>query len=67
MLASLSAVSNWTLRQDPVQLRGEARHQALVQVCQHHDILAPEDECAIWAASTGPIGASCHAEKVLPT
>ena len=36
----------WTLRQDPVQLRGEARYQALVQMCQHNDILTPEDEFA---------------------
>jgi hypothetical protein len=29
----------WTHQQDPVQLRGEARYQALVQMCQDHDII----------------------------
>src|ERR1700682_1735383 len=37
----------WTLREDPVQRRGAARYQALVQMCRHNDILTPEDEFAI--------------------
>ena len=45
----------WTLRNDPVQLRGEARYQALVQMCQENDILTPEDEFAIWPGPTGPM------------
>ena len=45
----------WTLRQDPVQLRGEARYQALVQMCRDNDILTPEDEFAIWPGPTGPM------------
>ena len=45
----------WTLHQDPVQLRGEARYQALVQMCQDNDILTPEDEFAIWLGPTGPM------------
>jgi 3',5'-cyclic AMP phosphodiesterase CpdA len=45
----------WTLREDPVQLRGQARYQALVQMCQDSDILTPEDEFAVWPAPSGPI------------
>jgi 3',5'-cyclic AMP phosphodiesterase CpdA len=45
----------WTLREDPVQLRGEARYRALVQMCQENDILTPEDEFAIWPGLTSPI------------
>jgi 3',5'-cyclic AMP phosphodiesterase CpdA len=45
----------WTLREDPVQLRGEDRYQALVQMCRDHDILTPEDEFPIWPGPTGPI------------
>jgi 3',5'-cyclic AMP phosphodiesterase CpdA len=45
----------WTLRDDPVQLRGAARYQALVQMCRDNDILSPEDEFAIWPDPSGPI------------
>jgi 3',5'-cyclic AMP phosphodiesterase CpdA len=45
----------WTLREDPVQLRGTARYQALVQMCQHNDILTPEDDFAIWPDPSGPV------------
>jgi 3',5'-cyclic AMP phosphodiesterase CpdA len=45
----------WTLRDDPVQLRGAARYQALVQMCRHNDIVTPEDEFAIWPDPAGPI------------
>src|SRR5579871_178042 len=45
----------WTLRDDPVQLRGAARYRALVQMCQHNDILTPEDDFAIWSDPSGPI------------
>jgi 3',5'-cyclic AMP phosphodiesterase CpdA len=45
----------WTLREDPVQLRGAARYQALVQMCQHNDILTPEDDFAIWPDPSGPV------------
>jgi 3',5'-cyclic AMP phosphodiesterase CpdA len=44
----------WTLSEDPVQLRGEARYQALVQMCKDNDILTPQDEFAIWTGPTGP-------------
>ena len=45
----------WTHQQDPVQLRGVARYQALVQMCRNNDILTPEDEFAVWPGSTGPM------------
>jgi 3',5'-cyclic AMP phosphodiesterase CpdA len=45
----------WTLRDDPVQLRGEARYQALVRMCRDNDILTPEDEFAIWPGPGGPV------------
>jgi len=45
----------WTLRGDPVQLRGEARYQALVQMCKDNGICTPEDEFAIWPGTTGPL------------
>ncbi len=45
----------WTLRDDPVQLRGTARYQALVEMCRYNDILTPEDEYAIWPDPSGPL------------
>ena len=45
----------WTLPDDPVQLRGAARYQALVQMCRDNDILTPEDEFAIWPDPSGPV------------
>lgn len=45
----------WTLDQDPVQLRGEARYRALVQMCQDNDIVTPEDEFPVWPGRTGPV------------
>jgi 3',5'-cyclic AMP phosphodiesterase CpdA len=45
----------WTRDQDPVQLRGNARYRALVQMCRKNDILTPEDEFAVWPGPTGPL------------
>ena len=45
----------WTLDHDPVQLRGEARYRALVQMCRNNDVLTPEDEYAVWKGTTGPL------------
>ena len=45
----------WTLRDDPVQLKGVARYQALVQMCRDNDILTPEDKYAIWQDQSGPV------------
>jgi 3',5'-cyclic AMP phosphodiesterase CpdA len=33
----------WTLPQDPVQLRGEARYRYLVEICRSMGVLTPED------------------------
>jgi 3',5'-cyclic AMP phosphodiesterase CpdA len=45
----------WTHRNDPVQLRGAARYQALVEMCRQNDILTPEDEFAVWPGPAGPL------------
>ncbi len=45
----------WTTDRDRIQLRGKARYEALVQMCQDNDILTPEDRFAIWQGPTGPI------------
>jgi 3',5'-cyclic AMP phosphodiesterase CpdA len=45
----------WTTHHDRVQLRGEARYQALVRMCRDNGILTPEDEFAVWEGSTGPL------------
>ena len=45
----------WTSRQDPVQLRGEYRYQALVDACRAMGVLTPEDPYPIWAGPGGPI------------
>lgn len=45
----------WTLRDDPVQLRGAARYQALVRMCGDNGILTPEDEFTIWPGPNGPV------------
>jgi 3',5'-cyclic AMP phosphodiesterase CpdA len=45
----------WTTHDDRVQLRGEVRYQALIQMCRDNGILTPEDEFAIWQGPTGPL------------
>jgi predicted phosphodiesterase len=45
----------WTHHDDPVQLRGEARYRALVQMCRNNKILTPEDEFAVWPGPSGPM------------
>jgi 3',5'-cyclic AMP phosphodiesterase CpdA len=45
----------WTLERDPVQLRGEARYQALVQMCRKYDVITPEDEFVVWSRPSGPL------------
>src|SRR5262249_17433491 len=45
----------WTLESDPVQLRGEARYEALVRMCRDNGISTPEDEFAIWHGPEGPV------------
>jgi 3',5'-cyclic AMP phosphodiesterase CpdA len=45
----------WTLERDPIQLRGEARYKALVQMCRNNDVLTPEDQFAVWSGTGTPI------------
>ena len=44
----------WTLPSDPVALRGPARYEALVKVCQRFGVVTPEDDFPVW---DGPGGA----------
>jgi 3',5'-cyclic AMP phosphodiesterase CpdA len=45
----------WTVRDDPVQLRGEARYNHLVGVCRQLGVLTPEDPYPIWIGPGGPV------------
>jgi 3',5'-cyclic AMP phosphodiesterase CpdA len=45
----------WTYHHEPVQLRGVARYQALVRMCQDNGIVTPEDEFPVWPGPAGPI------------
>jgi 3',5'-cyclic AMP phosphodiesterase CpdA len=44
----------WTPPGDPVQLRGEDRYQALVELCRSLGVLTPEDPYAVWTGQGGP-------------
>lgn len=43
----------YTVGRDPVQLRGQARYEWLVQLCQSHGVLTPEDPWPLWPGA-GP-------------
>ncbi|WP_371495247.1 metallophosphoesterase [Kitasatospora sp. NBC_00374] len=43
----------WTPKDDPVQLRGEERYRALVELCRRLDVLTPEDPYAVWHGGPG--------------
>jgi 3',5'-cyclic AMP phosphodiesterase CpdA len=45
----------WTHKDDPVQLRGEARYQALVRMCRDNGVHTPEDEFPVWHGAGGPV------------
>ena len=45
----------WTVRDDPVQLRGVERYDALVQMCRDNGVVTPEDEFAVWEGAGGPV------------
>jgi 3',5'-cyclic AMP phosphodiesterase CpdA len=45
----------WTPREDPVQLRGEARYRHLVQLCRGMGVLTPEDPYPVWHDADGPV------------
>jgi 3',5'-cyclic AMP phosphodiesterase CpdA len=47
----------WTPKDDPVQLRGEARYRRLVETCRVLGVLTPEDPFAVWdePGGDGPV------------
>ncbi|MEU6719643.1 metallophosphoesterase [Nonomuraea sp. NPDC046802] len=45
----------WTPREDPVQLRGEARYRFLVELCRDLGVVTPEDPFLTWQGSGGPV------------
>lgn len=44
----------WSIPEDPVKLRGEARYRHLVEVCRRLGVLTPEDPYAVWDGPGGP-------------
>ncbi|MDZ5442919.1 metallophosphoesterase [Micromonospora sp. 4G57] len=44
----------WTPPGDPVQLRGVARYQHLVDLCRRLGVLTPEDPYPVWRGPGGP-------------
>jgi 3',5'-cyclic AMP phosphodiesterase CpdA len=45
----------WTHRSDPVQLRGEARYESLVELCRSLGVVTPEDPYRVWEGEGGPV------------
>lgn len=45
----------WTVKEDPVRLRGEARYRRLVDTCRGLDVLTPEDPYPVWDGEDGPV------------
>jgi hypothetical protein len=45
----------WTFRDDPLQLRGEARYWHLVAMCRRLGVLTPEDPYPVWDGPGGPV------------
>jgi predicted phosphodiesterase len=45
----------WTLRSEPMSLRGEARYRHLVQLCQQLGVLTPEDPYPLWPGQGPPL------------
>jgi len=44
----------WTLPSDPHRLRGVAKYERLVTICQSYGVLTPEDPYICWPASDSP-------------
>ncbi|MCX4783643.1 metallophosphoesterase family protein [Streptomyces sp. NBC_01264] len=44
----------WTPPDDPVQARGVARYEALVQLCRSLGVTTPEDPYPVWRGAGGP-------------
>lgn len=45
----------WTMADDQVQLRGVARYEALVAVCQRFGVITPEEPFPVWSGAGGPV------------
>lgn len=45
----------WTPADDPVQLRGVARYEHLVEICRELGVLTPEDPYPVWEGAGGPV------------
>ncbi|MEU3737329.1 metallophosphoesterase [Streptomyces sp. NPDC032198] len=45
----------WTPRDDPNQLRGEARYRHLVDLCRSLGAATPEDPYPVWRGAGGPV------------
>jgi 3',5'-cyclic AMP phosphodiesterase CpdA len=45
----------WTVKNDPVQLRGEARYRHLVELCRGLGVVTPEDPYPVWSGPGGPV------------
>jgi 3',5'-cyclic AMP phosphodiesterase CpdA len=45
----------WTTSKDPVQLKGVARYEYLVEMCRRLGVLTPEDEFPVWTGDGGPV------------
>jgi 3',5'-cyclic AMP phosphodiesterase CpdA len=45
----------WTVPEDPVQQRGQARYRHLVETCRRLEVITPEDPYPIWEGSGGPV------------
>ncbi|TJZ49721.1 metallophosphoesterase [Streptomyces piniterrae] len=45
----------WTPAKDPVQLRGVARYDHLVEICRELGVLTPEDPYPVWEGEGGPV------------
>ncbi|MER7990583.1 metallophosphoesterase [Streptomyces noursei] len=45
----------WTPAKDPVQLRGVARYEHLVEVCRELGVVTPEDPYPVWEGTGGPV------------
>jgi 3',5'-cyclic AMP phosphodiesterase CpdA len=45
----------WSVPEDPLGLRGEARYRHLVAVCRRLGVLTPEDPYPVWEGLGGPV------------
>ncbi|MGW5847210.1 metallophosphoesterase family protein [Streptomyces sp. NPDC055254] len=45
----------WTHPSDPVDLRGAARYERLVRLCQEHGVATPECPYPVWQGQGGPV------------